>query len=169
MLREGLRIWLESYGLPAEVIVLIVSMLPIFELRGGIPCGAALHIVWWKTYLMAVLGNMIPVVPLLLFLDPISDWLRRHMELANRFFEWLFARTRRRTEAGIRKYGLFLGLMFFVAIPLPVTGAWTGCAAAFLFGVKFRYSLPAVMLGVLIASIIVSIITYGAATVIKLI
>ena len=68
----------------------------------------------------------------------------------------------------MRKYGIFLGLMFFVAIPLPVTGAWTGCAAAFLFGVKLRYSLPAVMAGVLIASLIVSILTYGTATVVDL-
>ena len=117
---------------------------------------------------MAVLGNMIPVVPLLLFLDPISKGLRNHIALADKFFEWLFARTRRKTEAGIRKYGVFFGLMIFVAIPLPVTGAWTGCAAAFLFGIRFRYSLPAVLAGVLIASIIVSIATYGTATVIKL-
>lgn len=165
MLQESLGLWLKAYGVPAEVVVLIISMMPIFELRGGIPLGAFLELVWWKTYLMAVLGNLIPVVPLLLFLNPVSKWLKRHISLADRFFEWLFARTRRRTEARMRKYGIFLGLMLFVAIPLPVTGAWTGCAAAFLFGVKFRYSLPAVMAGVLIASIIVSILTYGTATV----
>lgn len=164
-MQESLGLWLKAYGVPAEVVVLIISMMPIFELRGGIPLGAFLELVWWKTYLMAVLGNLIPVVPLLLFLNPVSKWLKRHISLADRFFEWLFARTRRRTEARMRKYGIFLGLMLFVAIPLPVTGAWTGCAAAFLFGVKFRYSLPAVMAGVLIASIIVSILTYGTATV----
>jgi len=71
---------------------------------------------------MAVLGNMIPVVPLLLFLDPVSNGLRHRIGLADRFFEWLFARTRRKTEAGLRKYGVFFGLMIFVAIPLPVTG-----------------------------------------------
>jgi uncharacterized membrane protein len=144
-------------------------MLPIFELRGGIPCGLLLKLVWWKTYLMAVLGNMVPVVPLLLFLDPVSNGLRRRIALADRFFEWLFARTRRKTEAGLQKYGIFFGLMIFVAIPLPVTGAWTGCAAAFIFGIKFRHSLPAVLAGVLIASIIVSIATYGAATVVRLV
>ena len=167
-MRESLVHWLSSHGVPAGVVVLIVSMLPIFELRGGIPCGLLLKLAWWKTYLTAVLGNMIPVVPLLLFLDPISKGLRHRMALADKFFEWLFARTRRRTEAGMRKYGVFFGLMIFVAIPLPVTGAWTGCAAAFLFGIRFRYSLPAVLAGVLIASIIVSIATYGTATVIKL-
>jgi len=153
---------------PVCVVVLVVSMLPIFELRGGIPCGFVLNLVWWKTYLMAVLGNLVPVVPILLFIDPVSNWLRRHIESADKFFEWLFSRTRRKTEAGIRRYGIFFGLMVFVAIPLPVTGAWTGCIAAFLFGIKFRYSLPAIVLGVLIASIIVSIVTYGTATVIEL-
>jgi len=108
---------------------------------------------------MAVLGNMVPVVPLLLFLDPVSNGLRHRIGLADRFFEWLFARTRRKTEAGLRKYGVFFGLMIFVAIPLPVTGAWTGCVAAFIFGIRFRYSLPAVLAGVLIAGIIVSIAT----------
>ena len=168
MLREEIIHWLSSHGLPVEIVVLIVSTLPIFELRGGIPCGFALHLVWWKTYIMAVLGNMIPVVPLLLFLEPISNWLRRRISLADRFFEWLFARTRRKGEARMRKYGIFIGLMLFVAIPLPVTGAWTGCAAAFIFGIKFRHSLPAVLLGVLIASLIVSILTYGTATVVDL-
>jgi uncharacterized membrane protein len=169
MLRESFGLWLSSHGVPGEIVVLVVSMLPIFELRGGIPLGAFLELIWWKTYLMAVLGNMIPVVPLLLFLDPVSDWLRHHIMLADRFFGWLFARTRRRTEARMQKYGVFLGLMVFVAVPLPVTGAWTGCAAAFLFGVRFRLSFPAVLAGVLIASIIVSIVTYGAATAVKLV
>ena len=159
--------WLDSCGVPVEVAVLIVSMLPIFELRGGIPCGLALGVVWWKTYLMAVLGNMIPVVPLLLFLDPVSNRIRQASALGDRFFEWLFSRTRRRTEAGMGKYGLFFGLVIFVAIPLPVTGAWTGTVAAFLFGMKFRHSLPAILAGVLIASIIVSLATYGTAAMIK--
>lgn len=167
MLRESFVQWLSSHGLAPELVVLVISMLPIFELRGGIPCGFLLQLVWWKTYLLSVLGNIIPVVPILLLLDPISNWLRRHISLADRFFEWLFARTRKRTEANIRKYGAFVGLMVFVAIPLPVTGAWTGCAAAFVFGMKFRLSFPAILLGVLIASIVVSMITYGTATVLR--
>ena len=168
VLRESLVYWLSLHGLPGEAAVLVVSMLPIFELRGGIPVGFLLGLTWWKVYIMAVLGNLIPVVPILLLLDPVSNWLRRHMSLADRFFEWLFKRTRRKTEAGLKKYGIFFGLMLFVAIPLPVTGAWTGCVAAFLFGVKFRYSFPAVLSGVLIASVIVTIATYGTATVLRL-
>lgn len=167
-MRESFANWLSSHGLAPEWIVIIVSMLPIFELRGGIPCGFLLNLAWWKTYLLSVLGNIIPVVPILLLLEPISNWLRSRVKSMDRFFEWLFARTRKRTEGNIRKYGVFLGLMLFVAIPFPLTGAWTGCIAAFIFGIKFRLSLPAVLLGVLIASIVVSMVTYGTATVLSL-
>lgn len=167
-MRENLVNWLSSHGLPAEGVVLVISMLPIFELRGGIPCGLLLKMVWWKTYLMAVLGNILPIIPILLLLDPISNWFRRHIRLADRFFEWLFVRTRRKTEADIKKYGLFFGLMIFVAIPLPATGAWTGCIAAFIFGMKFKLALPSILLGVLIASIVVIIATYGIATIVRL-
>ncbi|MBD3180793.1 ligand-binding protein SH3 [Candidatus Poribacteria bacterium] len=168
MLRESIIHWLSSNGLPGELVVLIVSTLPIFELRGGIPVGLLLGLEWWRTYIMAVLGNLIPVVPILLLLEPVSYWMRRHLKATDQFFEWLFSRTRRKTEAGIRKYGIFFGLTLFVAIPLPVTGAWTGCVAAFLFGVKFKYSFPAIILGVLTASLVVSMATYGTATVIRL-
>jgi len=167
--RENLVHWLSLHGVPVEIVIIIVSMLPIFELRGGIPVGFVLRLVWWKTYIFAVLGNMIPIIPVLLFLDPISNWLRKRIELADRFFEWLFTRSRRKAEAGILKYGIFFGLMLFVAIPLPVTGAWTGAVAAFLFGMKFRHALLSITFGVLIAGVVVSIVTYGAATVLKFI
>ena len=78
-MQEGLALWLKAHGLPAELVVLVISTLPIFELRGGIPLGAFLELAWWKTYLMAVIGNLIPVVPLLLFLNPVSNWFRRHI------------------------------------------------------------------------------------------
>ena len=164
---------LVALGLPLEVVILLIAMLPIFELRGAIPVAAALEVLLkvqipiWKVYLTAVIGNMIPVLPLLLFLEPVSNFLRAHSKLANRFFEWLFARTRKRIEAKIEKYGA-LGLMLFVAIPLPVTGAWTGCIAAFLFGIKTRRAFPSILAGVLIAGVVVSIITYGASTAIRL-
>jgi len=164
---------LAELGLPSEVVILLIAMIPIFELRGAIPVAKFLEILLnvkipiWKVYLTAVIGNMIPVLPILLFLEPVSNLLRAHSKLADRFFEWLFARTRKRIEAKIEKYGA-LGLMLFVAIPLPVTGAWTGCIAAFLFGVKTRKAFPSILAGVMIAGVIVSVITYGASTIIKL-
>ncbi len=158
-----------EHGFPLEVVILLIAMVPIFELRGAIPVallGAKLSI-WGiiKVYLIAVLGNMIPVLPILFFLEPVSNFLRARSKTADRFFEWLFARTRRRIEAKIQKYGA-LGLMLFVAIPLPVTGAWTGCIAAFLFGIKTRRAFPPILAGVMIAGVIVSIITYGASAII---
>lgn len=158
--------WLSSHGLPLEVIIFLFAMVPIFELRGAIPVAAILdvNIAIWKIYLLAVIGNMIPVLPILLLLQPVSNFLSEHSKIFNRFFTWLFNRTKRRVEAKIEKYGA-LGLMVFVSIPLPVTGAWTGCIAAFLFGIRLRYAFPVIFAGVMIAGIVVSIVTYGASSV----
>jgi uncharacterized membrane protein len=148
-------------GIPAEGVTFLLATLPIAELRGAIPW--ALYptgggLAWPVAYLWAVLGNALPVIPLLLFLGPVSEWLRR-WRLFDRFFDWLFARTRRRGKV-IERFEA-IGLTLFVAIPLPVTGAWTGCAAAFIFGIRFRYALPAVLAGILIAGTIVTAVTLG--------
>ncbi len=154
-------------GWSLEAVVFFFAMVPIFELRGAIPVAPVVakllgvEFSFWKIYLIAVLGNMVPVLPILLLLEPVSNFLRNHSKIFDRFFEWLFARTRRRIEAKIEKYGA-LGLMLFVAIPLPVTGAWTGCIAAFLFGIRLRYAFPSVLAGVMIAGVVVSIVTYIA-------
>ena len=150
--------------LPKEAVVFIVATLPIVELRGAIPfalssaMGPAMS--WWSAYLLSCLGNMVPIVPILAALGPISDWLRRRSSLAERFFTWLFSRTRRRGRV-VERYGA-LGLILFVAIPLPVTGGWTGAAAAFLFGVPFRKALPCIALGVMIAGGVVTALTLMA-------
>ena len=161
--------WLSSHGLPPEVIIFLFAMMPIFELRGAIPVAAifGVNIAIWKIYLIAVIGNMIPVLPILLLLEPVSNFLSERSKSFDRFFEWLFNRTRRRVESKIEKYGA-LGLIVFVAIPLPVTGAWTGCIAAFLFGIRLRYAFPAILAGVMIAGVIVSIVTYGASSVFRI-
>ncbi len=144
--------------MPHWLSTMIIGALPIFELRGAIPIALGvygMHPV--PAYLFAVLGNMIPVVPLLLFLEPVSTYLRRYGPF-DTFFSWLFGRTHRNHSERFEKYGT-LALTLFVAVPLPVTGAWTGCAAAFVFGIKFRHSLPAILAGVLIAGLVVSIVT----------
>ena len=147
------------FNLPDAVLVVVVAMLPIFELRGAIPLAMGVfHMSFAQSFLLAVLGNMIPVLPLLLFLDPVSNWLRGFRSF-DRFFNWLFARTRRRGEK-VMKYET-LGLILFVAVPLPITGAWTGCAAAFVFGVRFRRAFLSIFTGVLIAGTIVSALTIG--------
>jgi len=129
-------------------------MAPISELRGAIPLG-----VWHfkmhplEAFVIAVVGNLLAVVPLLLLIEP--AWkLASKFPLTRRFFEWVFARTRKRGEI-VEKYEA-IGLMLFVAIPLPGTGAWTGAVAAFLFGIEFKYAVWAISAGVLIAGIIVT-------------
>ncbi len=143
--------------LPAEWGIFLLSMLPIAELRGALPWGILVgKVPFWKAYPLAVLGNLVPIVPLLLLLDPLSTALRR-IPLFDRFFEWLFERTRRRGTV-VERYEA-LGLMIFVAIPLPVTGAWTGTVAALLFGIPFRKALLAISAGVCIAGAIVTTLT----------
>jgi len=111
----------------------------------------------FDAFFFSVIGNLLPVIPLLLFLEPVSNYLRRY-SIFDTFFTWLFSKTRRKNAESFEKYGL-LALTIFVAIPLPVTGAWSGCAAAFVFGVKFRHALPAIAAGVMIAGIIVTGVT----------
>lgn len=139
-------------GLSQEAVVVILAALPISELRGAIPAAIAFGFDPGKAYLMAFAGNLIPVVPLLFLLEPASAWLRR-FPLWKRFFDWLFERTRRKATVVERFEAI--GLIVFVAIPLPVTGAWTGCVAATLFKVRFRYAFPAIVIGVALAGCIV--------------
>lgn len=140
-------------GIPKELIVVIVGFLPISELRGAIPLGLSFGFPLWKTFYLSVLGNMLPIVPLLFLLEPVSNKLRR-FKIWSRFFDWLFERTRKKADT-VQKYEA-LGLAIFVAIPLPMTGAWSGVIAASLFKVQFRYALLAIALGVILAGLIVS-------------
>lgn len=145
-------------GFPAWLATIFIAMLPVSELRGAIPIAIGIYgINPFDAFILAVIGNMIPVVPLLLFLEPVSNFLRR-WNIWNRFFTWLFTRTHRNHSKEFEKYGT-LALAIFVAIPLPATGAWSGCAAAFVFGIKFRNALLAIASGVTVAGIIVTLIT----------
>jgi len=140
-----------------EWTTLIVAALPVSELRGSIPLAILqFKFVWWKAYIISVMGNMIPVVPWLFFLNYIQEKLMR-FKLPRLFFGWLFARTQRKGKL-VEEYET-IGLMMFVAIPLPITGAWTGAIAAFLFGIKLRHAVLAIFCGVLIAGAIVTILT----------
>lgn len=142
-----------------EMVTIIVGAMPVFELRGAIPLALGkFHFSVGKAFCLSVVGNLLPVIPLLFFLDYFSKWCMK-FSWGNKFFTWWFNRTRRHSIA-IQKYEA-LGLILFVAIPLPVTGAWSGCAAAYLFGIKFRYAFPAIVLGVLIAGVVVTLASLG--------
>jgi uncharacterized membrane protein len=151
---EKIALCLEDRGVPRELAVLSISTLPIVELRGAVPVGiAALDMPWWKVYLIAVAGNMLPIPFILLLLGPVSNFLMR-WKIGKLFFDWLFERTRRKS-ADIEKYEA-LGLTIFVAIPLPVTGGWTGAMAAFLMGIPFWKAMLYILLGVMIAGVIMT-------------
>ncbi|MBN1620944.1 small multi-drug export protein [candidate division WOR-3 bacterium] len=139
--------------IPPDLIVFLISILPIFELRGGIPVGIlTLGLPYWRVYLAAVAGNMIPVLPILLFTGAVAKFLSKNKKL-EKIINWWFAKTKKRS-ASVEKYKS-LGLMLFVAIPLPITGAWTGALAAFLAGISVRHSFLAILFGVASAGIIV--------------
>lgn len=146
---------LVAKGLSPELAVFLTSMLPVIELRGALPLAInVLDISWPKAFLIAYIGNLIPAPIILWLLGPVVKLLSR-IRIFNRFFTWLFDRTRRKSSKVIEKYEE-IGLMAFVAIPLPGTGAWTGALIAFLFGLDFKKSLLIIAIGVLIAGVIVT-------------
>ncbi len=143
--------WLS--GIPKEYIVMITAALPVSELRGAIPLALSFGMSLQKAFWLSVVGNAIPVIPILVLLKPVSERLSKFKVFA-RFFDWLFTRTRKKADT-IQKYEA-LGLAIFIAIPLPMTGAWTGTIAASLLKMKFRYAFIAAMAGIILAGIIVS-------------
>jgi len=145
--------WFSNFN--SYLATFLIAMIPIAELRGAIPYAWSADIPWWKAYLIAVAGNMVPVFFILWLLEPVSRWLMEHSRLFDRFFNWLFDRTRKKLE---KKYEIYaeIGLAIFVAIPLPVTGAWTGSVAAFVFDIPYRKALLWIFIGVLTAGVIVT-------------
>lgn len=141
--------------------VFITAMLPISELRGALPL-ALIHykMDFFTAYTLSVLGNMLPVVLIVYLLDPVQKFLSAHSRLFNWFFKKLFTRTRSRHSKRFETMEE-IALITFVAIPLPMTGAWTGALAAFVFGIPPKKSIPLIFIGILIASVIVSALTLG--------
>ncbi|HOI68127.1 MAG: small multi-drug export protein [Methanothrix sp.] len=147
-------------SMPGWLATFILAMTPVFELRGSIPVGIAVYgLSPLEAYAISVAGNLTPVVPLLLYLEPVSRWLMRYRP-GHVFFSWLFSRTYKRHVEKHRKYGL-LALTLFVAVPLPVTGAWTGSAIAFIFGLKFKEAFSAIAAGVVVAGVVVTASVMG--------
>lgn len=138
--------------IPNEIMVIIMGALPISELRGAIPLGLSLGMSMTKAFWLSVLGNTIFIAPALFLFEPVSNRLRK-FKIWSRFFDWVFEQTRKKSDL-IQKYEA-LGLAIFVAIPLPMTGAWSGVIAASLFKIKFRYAFIAITCGVLGAGLIV--------------
>ena len=154
---ERLAGTLRAKGLSPEAIVLLVSTLPVVELRGAIPVGNNLfHLPLWKTLALVIVGNMIPMFLLVLLLDRIVGWLSR-VHFFKRFFDWLFRHTRGRSGAVARSE--FWGLAVFVGIPLPGFGVWTGAVLAVVMDMPYWRSMLAAFIGVLMAAAIVTILS----------
>lgn len=143
--------------LPPWLIIIFISLIPFVELRGSIPVGIFIYnMEWWYVFPLAVAGNILPVPVILRHLSKVERWLRKYKRWDN-FFTKLYARTRKRADEKIKKYEA-IGIMFFVAIPLPFTGAWTGSLIAYLFDIRFKRAFIVIVLGVIIAGIIVTMI-----------
>lgn len=146
--------WLLSSGVSKELIVIAISALPISELRGALPVAINLfQMPWYWAFLLALIGNLIPVPILLLFLDYFVKIVSK-AHIGKKLVDWVLERTKARSQI-IQKYER-IGLIIFVAIPLPLTGAWTGAIAAFLLGMKFHHAFLAIFCGVVIAGAIVT-------------
>ena len=136
------------------VIVMLISMVPIIELRGSVPIGIGWGLEAVPTYLLCVLGNFIPVPFILLFVRSMLKFMLRVKWLAP-IAEWVQAKADKHSGA-ITKYATF-GLFLFVAIPLPGTGAWTGSLVAALLNMKMKYALISVFLGIVTAGLIMTL------------
>lgn len=152
------QFFLETVG--REWCVFLCSMIPIIELRGAIPLGAALGLPWWQNFIICFVGNLLPVPFILLLINRVIRWFSTsRITFLNKFANWLLKKAEKNKEK-IEKYG-FWGVAIFVGIPLPMTGAWTGSLVAAVIDLKFWKALLSAVIGVIMAGIIMTLISYG--------
>ncbi len=142
----------------AELVIFLVSMIPILELRGGLIVASLLHVDMWTAIPICIIGNIIPVPFILLLITKIFAAMKK-----TKLFGGMVTALERRAMGKSERIqkGEFIGLMLFVGIPLPGTGAWTGSLIAALLGIKNRKAVPAILLGILIATVIMCVVSYG--------
>lgn len=146
--------------LEAKIITFLMAMVPVIELRGAIPYGVIAGLSVHTAFILAVLGNLAPIPVLIVFTRKVFEWLRTKSEKLDGLVKRLEAKADK--NKAIVEKSEFLGLMILVAIPLPGTGAWTGALVAAMLDMRLKRAMPAIILGVLIAGVIVTTITYGA-------
>ena len=152
--------FISDMGVGKALATLIVSMLPVVELRGAIPVGVGLGLPVWQAAVLSMIGNMLPVPFIIAFARTVMDWLKQKSDRARRFVAWLESKGEGK-KADMVRQAKFWGLMLFVAIPLPGTGAWTGALVAVLMNLRMKNAIPPILLGVLVAGLIVSLATAG--------
>ena len=143
--------------LSAEAVIFIISMFPLLELRGGLVAAALLGVPMFKAVPICIFGNIIPIPFILLFIKKIFAFMKNHGILV-KLITWLENRAMKKSDAF--KKGEFWGLLLFVGIPLPGTGAWMGSLAASLFGIKIKKAVIAELLGLFLATTIMVILVY---------
>lgn len=154
--------WLTQGSVGEFCFTMLVSMIPVVELRGGIPFGVSLGLPVWAAYVAAVIGNLLPVPFILVYIKEIFHWMRRRMPRLNSLVDRLEQKAHLKGRR-VTKYK-YLGLLLFVAIPLPGTGAWTGALAAAFLDMPLRKALGSILAGILIAGIAISVLTFGVAS-----
>ncbi len=151
--------WLTGTEYGRVIFTALVSMIPVVELRGGIPFGVGLGLSHRAAFFASVTGNMIPIPFILVYIRNIFKWMRARSARLERLAERLERRAHLKGRM-VSKYRL-IGLCAFVAIPLPGTGAWTGALVAAFLDIRLRTALPTIFLGILLAGFAVTAVTYG--------
>lgn len=145
-------------GLSKETIIFIISLMPILELRGGMLAATLLKVDFLMALIICIIGNVLPIPFVLLFLEKILKIFEK-WRVTKKLVKWLEKKANSKRQQ-IDKYG-YLGLILFVGIPLPGTGAWTGSLVAIMLGLDKKKSFICILIGVILASIIMSIVSYG--------
>ena len=156
---EEISLWLHSTAAGEFLLTMLISMAPVAELRVGIPAGVAMGLPIPTALLAGIIGNMIPVPFVILFIRRIFKWVRVHIPRLGSMVDRLEKRAYAKSE-NIVKYEAW-GLLLFVAIPIPGTGAWTGSLIAALVDLRLKNAVPVIFIGVLIAGSIITALTYG--------
>jgi uncharacterized membrane protein len=170
MLRLDIAEWLAGVlgALPDWLVTVIISMTPFVELRLSLPVAIGLYgMPWPQAFILSLIGNIIPIPFILLFLGRAEQWLRSRYPWWDRNLTKLFDRTIRKAKGKIERYEV-IGLWLYVAIPLPVTGAWTGALIAYLFDLDLKRAFYSISAGVLTAGLIVLLIIQGVLAVLAM-
>ena len=151
--------WLTDTTIGKMTMTFLISMLPVVELRLGLPYGIAIGLKYPLALLSAIVGNLLPVPFIIRFIKSILQFLRNRLKKLDGFVTRLEERAHLKSEV-VKKYGA-IGLCLLVAIPLPGTGAWTGALVAALMGMEIKRAMPSIVIGVLIAAAIMTGVTFG--------
>lgn len=161
MLFESVSLWMHGTAAGKFLLTMLISMVPVVELRGGVPAGVAMGLPIPLAFLAGVIGNMIPVPFVILFIRKAFKWVRVHLPRLGNFVTRLERRAYAKSEHVV-DYEAW-GLLLFVAIPLPGTGAWTGSLIAAVMDLRLKSAVPVIFCGVVIAGLIMTALTYGVA------